>query len=116
MSEASLMKAFVWAWVLVLASACGDGPESPPAQPAAQPAPTEASRAREHKLFVPVPEATSEEDLSPSGERPEPEDPSPSAAQLPVPEDFHAEAAASIAAGNYLGELDKLEAELRADE
>lgn len=40
----------------------------------------------------------------------------PTAAQLPVPEDFQAETATTIMRANYLSELDKLETEVRADE
>jgi hypothetical protein len=40
----------------------------------------------------------------------------PSAALLPVPEDFQAETAAAIVRTNYLNELEKLETEVRADE
>lgn len=39
----------------------------------------------------------------------------PSAAQLPVAEDFQVEMATSIVKANYRGELDALEGELRAE-
>lgn len=56
----------------------------------------------------------------PGAKQPEPEkvaesDEPPSAAQLPVAEDFQVETAAAIVRANYRSELEALEGELRAD-
>jgi hypothetical protein len=47
---------------------------------------------------------------------PTPSDEPPTAAQLPVAEDFQAETATTIIRANYHKELDALEGEMRADE
>jgi hypothetical protein len=93
---------------LSAASACKDKPVTQPAAQlrAEEAKEVEAELARQPAVVVPVlaPEATPDRGASPS------------AAQLPVPEDFQAETATTIMRANYLNELDKLETEVRADE
>ena len=99
-------------WVLVAASACKDKPEGRTPEPeqrrAEESREVEAERARQ-------PEAAPEVVTAPVG-APDQEDVAPSAAQLPVPEDFQAETATTIMRANYLSELDRLETEVQTDE
>ena len=96
---------------LLAAGGCKDKPEGRSAEPSLRRAEeakeVEAELARQPDK---TPEQVTAPVASPDREAP------PSAAQLPVPEDFQAETAATIMRANYLSELDKLETEVRADE
>ena len=92
-------------------SACKDKPQGRSAEPeqrrAEETREVEAERARQAEAtpeVVTAPVAAPDQDVPPS------------AAQLPVPEDFQAETASTIIRANYLSELDKLETEVRTDE
>ena len=98
-------------WALLAASACKDKPEGRSPEP-------EQRRAEETKE---VEAELAHQPEKPPGVATAPvaapdQDAPPSAAQLPVPEDFQAETATTILRANYLSELDKLETEVRADE
>ena len=99
-------------WALLAASACKEKPEGRPTEReqrrAEEAKEVEAELARQPENSPPAQETAPV--AAPHQEAP------PTAAQLPVPEDFQAETAATIMRANYLGELDKLESELRADE
>lgn len=78
-----------------------------------------AARERPAELDTPPAEQVQPERAVPTSpiEAPAPaeESPPPTAAQLPVAEDFQAETAKAIVRANYRSELDALEGELRAD-
>ena len=98
-------------WALLAASACKEKPEARLAEPAQrrdeETKEVEAELARQPERpsgVAPAPVAVPEDNALPS------------AAQLPVPEDFQPETTTTIMRANYLSELDRLENEVRADE
>lgn len=98
-------------WALLASSACKDKPEGRSPEP-------EQRRAAETKE---VEAELAGQPENPPGVATAPvaapgKDTPPSAAQLPVPEDFQVETATTIMRANYLNELDKLETEVRTDE
>jgi hypothetical protein len=96
---------------LLAAGACTDKSEGRSAEPEQRRA-EEAKEVEAERAHQPdkTPSQVTAPVAAPDQEAP------PSAAQLPVPEDFQTETAATIMRANYLSELDKLETEVRADE